>query len=109
MKGIHYAAIAILCFMAFTIAQCNRAHAQSLSVMALMPCTETGVVLELLKGRYNEIAIGGGLNKKGEQVRLFVSDATWTIILTNPAGYSCISQSGENWITAPLEIKGEKS
>lgn len=65
----------------------------------------------MLKEKYRELPTGGGMSK-GEQVRLFESHAagekqTWTLVLTNPNGLSCIMKGGDDWLNDPAIIKGD--
>ncbi len=52
-----------------------------------------------LKQHYDEDAIGLGLSNKGQSVvELFVADTgSWTILVTNTQGVSCVAAAGQNW------------
>lgn len=82
-------------------------HAQSMSMTTFSVCNYTPIVLKLLTDKYHEVVIGGGINKRGEQARLFVSPDTWTILITRPDGISCLAQVGDGWIVAPPTIQGD--
>lgn len=84
-------------------------HAQS-SMMTISVCNDTPTMLKLLTDKYHEVAIGGGINKRGEHTRLYVSPNSWTILVTRADGISCLAQvSGEvgEWVVAPPHINGE--
>jgi hypothetical protein len=60
---------------------------------------------ELAKG-YQEQSVGLGLGNTGEAVyELFVAESgTWTILITQPDGISCIAAHGDNWSARPLLV-----
>ena len=87
------------------------AKAQGFSVQVIVKCNTTEMILDLLKDKYREVVTGGGISG-GEQIRLFEShDAgdkqTWTLVISNPNGLSCIMKGGEDWIVKPLIPKGD--
>ncbi len=59
-----------------------------------------------LGARFDERVIGRGLAASGEaMVELFVSEAgSWTVVLTDTAGLSCVVASGDDWSTVPLLV-----
>lgn len=74
--------------------------------------THDGAVAQLAK-KYSEKVVGRGLFKGGKTMaELFVSTSgTWTVVVTNTAGTSCIVASGENWFDIPAvpAVVGETS
>ena len=62
-------------------------------------------IAELDKG-YQEQSVGLGLGNTGEAVyELFVAQSgTWTILITQPDGISCIAAHGNNWSASPLLV-----
>lgn len=103
MRGIHYAAIAILCFVAFTIAQCNRARAAG-------GCGRYEVYAGALDKKYHEVPHAKGIHvSTAIVVQLFVSpQGTFTVLAIHPSGVTCIVAAGEHWIENKPEIAGEK-
>ena len=80
-------------------------------IQVRLHCNATEVILGMLKDKYREVATGGGMSSS-EQIRLFEShDAgdkqTWTLVLSNPNGQSCIMKGGEDWISDDKIIKGD--
>lgn len=59
-------------------------------------------VVSTLGGKYKEFQAARATSN-GMLVELFVSDKTWTMILTNGSGVSCLIAAGENW--EAVEIK----
>lgn len=87
------------------------AHAKEFKIPIFLTCDDTKVILNMLHNKYREEATGGGMSMK-EQVRLFEShDAgnkqTWTLIISNPNGLSCVIKGGQDWITNPKIPKGD--
>lgn len=74
--------------------------------------TRDGAVAQLAK-KYEEQVVGRGLVKGGKtMVELFVSTkGSWTVVVTNTTGTSCIVASGESWHNLPTipAVVGETS
>ena len=53
-----------------------------------------------LSDRYEEKPVAVGLANTGQILEVFRSrdGATWTIILTDPEGISCLAAVGEDWL-----------
>ncbi len=80
-------------------------------VVVRLSCNTTDFVIDMLKKNHREAVTGGGLSGN-EQVRLFEShDAgnkqTWTLVISNPNGTSCLIKGGEDWMTNPEIPKGD--
>lgn len=69
------------------------------AVGAAPQCNERQIVLDLLKQKYDEEPTSTGVANNGGLVEVFTSPSgeTWSIILTNPKGYSCLVAAGEGW------------
>jgi len=52
-----------------------------------------------LANNYRENVTGTGVTPKGNLVRLFQSEHTWTIVFTRPDGTSCTIAAGDDWQT----------
>ncbi len=58
-------------------------------------------IVTQLAGKYKEVPVAIGVNSKGHLVEVLSSEhgRTWTIIVTSPAGMSCVVSVGEDWST----------
>ncbi len=84
------------------------AHAEVYITHTLF-CDETKVFLNELSEKYHEQEVAGGIDGKGNLVRIFTSDKTWTILRSSPNGLSCTFDAGGDWETLKPEIKGKKT
>ncbi len=68
---------------------------------AHVPCNQRAKIVTLLEGKYKEVPVAIGVNGKGHLVEVLSSEhgRTWTIIVTSPAGISCVISTGEGWRT----------
>lgn len=83
------------------------AAAVSIMCLAIPPpasaqqaCPPREEVIDLLEGKYGEQAIGRGLSLDGKGLaELFVNEetGTWSIVVTDTNGRSCIVGGGEAW------------
>ncbi len=70
---------------------------------AQMMCGDRSKMVDYLTREYQESRVGVGIEKRGAAVELFASKkGTWTILVTVPAGPTCVIGSGENWVIFPL-------
>lgn len=62
-------------------------------------CAPREAVVERLKDKYAESFIGGGLQNADTLVEIWTSQTTgsFTILLTQPSGMTCIVSTGQNW------------
>jgi len=69
-------------------------------------CNPRSVFVEHLKEKYDEQPLAFGLNTDGRLLELFgTSDgSTWTMLITDARGISCVVTSGENWQKAAPEL-----
>lgn len=70
-------------------------------------CAERAVLTDALAAQYGERFDGGGLRDSQSILEVWVSDetGTWTLLLTQPDGTSCIMASGTGWRDAlPAEL-----
>jgi len=74
----------------------------SLPAMAQVVCSERGKSLDRLATGYKESPVAMGLASNGSVLEVLAfTDGTWTIIVTTPAGRSCVVASGEAWEEVP--------
>ena len=78
--------------------------AMATSAEAQMLCKERSEVLAKLSTGYKEAPVAMGLASNGALIEVLSSaenGKTWTIIITQPNGVSCVMATGESW--QPLE------
>ena len=69
-------------------------------------CADRGLITERLKANYGEKFAGGGLRNSESIFEVWMSSetGTWTIIMTTPAGLSCVMAAGTDWRDALPEV-----
>jgi len=79
-------------------------HAQEAGYITIR-CFPEGWIESRLESKHNEVVIGGGLNKKGNLMKLWVSEGgkSWTMTVTRPSGESCLVDLGDNWRDFEME------
>ena len=82
----------------------SAATAQSLG--GPMACGERQAMVQRLAHTFGEVQKGAGLVNAGQLVEVWRSDdtGTWTILMTDPEGMSCIVAAGEAW----RDVDGER-
>ena len=68
-------------------------------------CAERGGILEVLNSEYDETARAIGLISEEAVLEVFVSkeSGTWTVLVTDPKGLSCVLAAGQAWQETPQE------
>ncbi|MBB6409257.1 hypothetical protein [Mesorhizobium sangaii] len=63
------------------------------------PCAPRPELLKQLSSRFKEAPVALGLAKNGSVIEVLTSDdgETWTILISQPNGPSCLVASGEGW------------
>jgi hypothetical protein len=76
------------------------------AVSAEPPCEQRNKLVQKLAKKYQETSVAIGVGNDGKLVEVLSNDngGTWTIIVTSPAGVSCLVAAGEGWrsIDAPV-------
>ncbi len=92
-------ALVILGFVGATLSSTGPASAQQ-------ACVTHEAATKYLEKQFDERAVGRGLANAGKaMLELFVSEAgSWTVVVSEPNGRSCIMASGESWQQLPLLI-----
>lgn len=74
-------------------------------------CFERGALIKHLGGKFDEAPVAAGLAANGSVLEVFTSPdgITWTIVLTQPNGATCVMASGESWMGMPIPVKGKIS
>lgn len=70
------------------------------SAQEVTACQARDSLAKLLEERFTERPVAAGLEAGGRLIELFASaeSATWTIVMTMPAGESCVIAVGEHWL-----------
>lgn len=86
------------------------ALAGSLSTAALaqqMVCGERQHLVSHLGRAYSEQPANVGVAATGNLIEVLTSDGgTWTILVTDPKGVTCVVAAGESWETLPRLAMG---
>ena len=70
----------------------------ALPVMAAS-CAPRDIVVERLAQKYGESLTGGGLQSQAQVIEVWSAPetGTWTVLLTQANGTTCVMASGTNW------------
>jgi hypothetical protein len=61
-------------------------------------CGPRQEVVKSLGDRFKEAPVGMGMTQPGQVLELFASKTgSWTMVITNADGRSCLLAAGENW------------
>lgn len=73
----------------------------SSGAMAAPQCEQRDTVIKLLEDKYKEAPVAIGVTNNGGLVEVLSNNdgGTWSIIVTTPAGVSCLVAAGEGWKT----------
>ncbi len=76
------------------------------SANAQSMCATRDTMVGQLSGKYGETPQGSGLNSTTKMLEIWASEATgtWTILVTDPNGTSCIMAAGKDWYNFPAEL-----
>jgi hypothetical protein len=67
-------------------------------------CAPRSDLIALLKRSAGETQVAQGLSSHGYLIEMFASPAgTWTVLLSQPDGRSCLADAGEAWMMAPAD------
>lgn len=77
----------------------STANAQSM-------CALRDTMIGQLTNKYGETPQGSGLNSTTKMLEIWASatTGTWTILVTDPNGTSCIMAAGKDWYNFPAEL-----
>ncbi len=66
-------------------------------------CGDRSEFVNKLKNAYAEKPISLGLASNGSMIEVFASDnGTFSIVITQPGGTSCLVAAGDNWQSVPV-------
>lgn len=77
---------------------------------AMQMCADRDRVVASLTDQYSEKHLASGLQSSSGLMEIWVSetDGTWTILLTQPDGRTCIMASGTHWLERDaMPVSGE--
>jgi hypothetical protein len=73
-------------------------------------CGPREEVIKVLNAKYQENQRALGLINEKAMMELYISTrGTWTMVVTNEAGISCVLAAGEAWDEKPLKTLGQSS
>ncbi|UVK38816.1 hypothetical protein LHFGNBLO_000104 [Mesorhizobium sp. AR10] len=89
------AAVSLVAISAMPVAAASPAATAS----GLPSCGSRPEILKQLSTRFNEAPVALGLAKNGSVIEVLTSDdgETWTILISQPNGPSCLVAVGEGW------------
>ena len=70
------------------------------TAMAQTACGTRDKIVGQLKNKYSETHIASGLETDTKMVEIWTSEVsgTWTILITQANGVTCIAAAGRNWL-----------
>lgn len=72
-------------------------------------CGSHGTVSENLEKGYAEAPVSMGVTTSGAIIEVFASEkGTWTLVITQPNGLSCLIAAGQDWESLPTLVSGAK-
>jgi len=97
--------------LACAFAMC--AFVSSATVSAQTPqqqCAPRNEVVKVLNAKYQESQRALGLINEKAMMEVYISPAgTWTMVVTNEAGLTCVLAAGEAWDEMPATAMGPAS
>ena len=73
-------------------------------------CGERAQLMLHLEQKFSEQPVAMGLTAKGAVLEVLTSPSgSWTFLVTDPSGRTCMVASGENWETLPIRPAGQIS
>jgi hypothetical protein len=74
------------------------------------PCAPRPELLKQLANKFHEEPAALGLTNSGSLIEVLTSDdgSTWTIMITQPKGPSCLVAAGASWEQLKRAAKGER-
>ena len=97
MKTLLFWLGAVPAILALVVLTAGGAFGQS------VPCGDRTKIIDRLKNVYSEEPVSIGVTVNGAIIEVYVSEeGTFTVLVTNPNGSSCLISSGENWEQLPV-------
>ena len=103
MKRLTWMVVPALAAAAILNAPETTARAQPLA--QVQQCDQRARVIGHLAKKYKEAPVAIGVTTSGGMVEVLTTadGGTWTIILSNPNGISCLVAAGEGWRALPFD------
>lgn len=77
------------------------------TALAQSACGSHKMVAENLNKTYAETPVSMGVTIGGAVIEVFASpDGTWTLVITQPNGVTCLIAAGKDWENLPKLAKG---
>lgn len=77
------------------------------TALAQSVCSSHKMVAENLQKGYAETPVSMGVTVGGAVIEVFASpDGSWTLVITQPNGVTCLIAAGKDWETLPKLAKG---
>jgi hypothetical protein len=65
-------------------------------------CGDRGELIKKLEKSYSETPQSMGLASNGSMIEIYASpNGSWTIVMTQPDGVTCLMAAGDNWENLP--------
>jgi hypothetical protein len=79
--------------------------------LAAPQCDQRGNVLRGFAEKYREAPVALGVTSGGNLIEVLATGdgATWSLIITDPQGLTCLVASGEGWRTSIAVLPGSES
>ncbi len=82
----------------------------AVSAQAEQICGERTKLMLHLEQKFSDQPIAMGLTTKGAVLEVLTSPSgSWTFLVTEPSGRTCMVASGESWETLPIRPAGQVS
>lgn len=106
MRRFHYIMAALFLIFALCVAMVGYSRAQAGPM-----CGLRADFIRSLKDKYQEHGVAMAITGRVNVVELLrtKNGSTWTMIVTDTKGITCIIGAGENWKDLPPEILGDDS
>lgn len=79
----------------------------SASMAQEQACLPRADILARLENKFKEVPISSGVMTNGSLLEIVASEnGTWSLIISHPTGYSCLTAAGERWETRPPKGRG---
>jgi anti-sigma factor RsiW len=106
LRGVHAMGRRVLSLRLFFFGLVGAAALAAAPAMAQVPCGPHAAILDHLAQRYGEKPHSIALTDQGSLIEVVVSPAgTWTILVTQPKGPSCIVATGKQWETVAATVE----
>lgn len=81
------------------------------AALAETACASDEALSKQLEHRYAESPIARGLASSGKLLQVFASEdgGSWTVVITQPDGMSCVTASGRFWQTVTKKVLGPEA